>query len=359
MKVYGSRISYFTGKLETYLRYKRIAYTSLPTPYGEADMLKDKVGAVQMPIVERDDGRWMSDTTPMLLHLESEYPDKPIMPAAAAVGYIARLIEDYADEWLWRPAMHYRWSYRYDRLLASNILVDEVTGHLKLPRWLKRRLVQRRQTRHFVQRDGVTDETRAHVEQGYLNALDNMSAMLRGRRYLLGNAPSLADFGMMGPMFRHFGQDPTPQEIMRNQAPAVFAWVARMWMADRPDRPDFLSDIPEDARPMLQEICETHLEQLVANATASAKGQNLFHMTIQGCEYQNISVSRYRVWCLEQLRRRFAALPDDAKSAVRASLPFGQAEILWADQIAAKSAFNCDDHLPFGKAINVFRDGTP
>ncbi len=54
MIVYGSRISYYTGKLEAYLRYTNIAYTPLPTPYGEAKMLKEKVGAVQMPIV--DDG---------------------------------------------------------------------------------------------------------------------------------------------------------------------------------------------------------------------------------------------------------------------------------------------------------------
>ena len=58
-----------------------------------------------------------------------------------------------------------------------------------------------------------------------------MTAMLKPRPYLLGTAPSLADFGMMGPMLRHFGQDPTPVEIMRNTAPAVYEWVARVWNA--------------------------------------------------------------------------------------------------------------------------------
>ena len=73
MKVYGSRISYYTGKLECYLRYKGIAYQPLPLPYDRAEMLKQKVGAVQMPIVD-DDGTWMSDTTPILEHLEIRYP---------------------------------------------------------------------------------------------------------------------------------------------------------------------------------------------------------------------------------------------------------------------------------------------
>jgi len=81
-KVYGSRVSYYTGKLEAYLRYKGIPYQSLPTPYGESRMLVEKVGAVQMPIVERDDGRWMSDTTPILLQLERERPEPAILPGA-------------------------------------------------------------------------------------------------------------------------------------------------------------------------------------------------------------------------------------------------------------------------------------
>lgn len=359
MKVYGSRISYYTGKLEAYLRYKGIAYTALPTPYDQAKMLKEKIGAVQMPAVERDDGRWMSDSTPILLQLETEHPGRPILPASPVVIFVACLIEDYADEWLWRPAMHYRWHYRYDRLLASNILVDEVMRHLKLPRWLKRQMIQNRQIKHFVRRDGVTDSTREHVEQGYFHALDNMTAMLDSRPFLLGNAPSLADFGMMGPMFRHFGEDPTPQELMRNHAPAVYEWVARMWHAQDHGTPKFLSEVPKDAQSMLQEICETHLEQLTANAEAYAKDQDLFGMTVQGCTYQNITTSRYRVWCLEELRRRFAELSATDQATVKTLLPYDQANILWSDDMTVKSQFNSDNHLPFGKAINVFRDGTP
>jgi len=29
------------------------------------------------------------------------------------------LVEDYADEWLWRPALHYRWSYATDKHALS------------------------------------------------------------------------------------------------------------------------------------------------------------------------------------------------------------------------------------------------
>lgn len=359
MKVYGSRVSYYTGKLEAYLRYKQMPYELIGMPFGNLQHIIDNAGVVQMPVVERSDGRWMSDSTEILYQLENEKPGHPIMPKDPVVGFIAKLIEDYGDEWLWRSAMHYRWSYKYSRELISGVLVDEVTQHVRAPRFLKRRRITNRQLVHYVKRDGVNAATWNHVEQGYFRALDNMGAMLADRPFLLGDAPSLADFGMMGPMFRHFGQDPDPSEIMRSRTPLVFEWVARMWNLTMGKKPKFIAAVPDDAVPMLKEICETHLEQLTANADAYAARQKRFDMTVQGCSYSNLAVSRYRVWCLEQLRAAFAALNKSNQNKIRKLLPYDQAEILWAADIPASSDYNVGGHLPFGKAINVFTGGIP
>ena len=357
-KVYGSSVSYYTGKLEAYLRYKGIAYQALPTSYGEAKMLIEKVGAVQMPIVERDDGRWMSDTTPILLQIEQEQPVPSILPPDPVVRFIAALIEDYGDEWLWRPAMHYRWSYRRDRRFISDHLAEEVGGFSKAPHWLKRMRIAKRQFTNFVVKDGVNDATRAHADQTYLSALDAMSAVLANRPFLLGNAPSLADYGMMGPMFRHFGQDPTPAEIMRQHAPLVFEWVARMWRAEQVAEPQFLAEIPGDMAGLLRECCEAHLAQLAANAAAFGRGDTHFDVQIQGCQYTGLPVSRYRVWCLEQLRASFDELDTTSQAQAKALLPHFTAKVLWEGEVPA-SGFNEDNHLPFGKAINVYGEGTP
>ncbi|MFK8043592.1 glutathione S-transferase family protein [Congregibacter sp.] len=358
MKVYGSRISYYTGKLEAYLRYQHIAYTALPTPYADEEKLKEKVGAVQMPIVD-DHGTWMSDTTPIIEYFESQQPRRSVIPGDPVTAFIAFLIEDYADEWLWRPAMYYRWWYADDRSLASSTLTDELTGHIPAPRWIRRRMITRRQVKHYVHRDGIRGATRDHVEQTYLNALNALTAMLKQRPFLFGQAPSIADFGLMGPMFRHFGQDPTPQEIMRNHAPLVYEWVARMWLAKDQGPPEFVSSPPEDSSLLLREVCETHLVQLAENAAAFSAGKARFAMTVQGCDYQNIATSRYRVWCLEELRRRFALLTDEQKIAARKLLPHAQAEVLWDEQPSLSSGFNQSRHLPFGKGINVFEGGVP
>ena len=359
MKIYGSKVSYYTGKLEAYLRYKGIAYELL-SPFRYQKTIRMHVGANQLPIVERDDGRWMSDTTPILLQLEIEHPEPTILPANPIVDFIARLMEDYADEWLWRSAMHYRWSYPHDRELLSSIIADEIMKELPLPRFIKRRIMQRRQLGGFVRGDGVRAQTWDHVEAGYFAALEAMSTMLEKRPFLLGDAPSLADFGFMAPMLRHFGHDPTPADIMRNRAPAVWAWLARVWNA-RPSTVglDFVQAVPTDAGPMLREICETHLAQLSANGAAYAAGPGRFAMTIQGCEYIRMPVSRYRVACLEQLRETFASLSGQDQDSVRKLLPYPQAEILWSPSIPAPSGYDEAREAPFGKAINVYAKGYP
>ncbi len=359
MKVYGASVSYYTGKLETYLRYKGIAYER-GSPYEDIREIKEQVGCIQHPMVKRDDGRWMTDSTPMILQLETEHPGRSILPENPVVGFVAHFIEDYADEWLWRAAMHYRWSYDHDRELLCRILADELTPHLKLPRFLRCRMVKRRQYTGFVINDGVTPTTRGHVESGYHRILALMSAVLETRPFMLGERPSLADIGLMGPMLRHFGQDPTPAEIMRDTAPLVFEWVARMWNAGgRPDNGRFLSAIPDDLVPMLREACETHLVQLTANAEAWHKSQDRFSMTVQGCRYENLPVSRYRVYCLERLRERFAALDQTAQHAARTLLPFEPAAILWRNDVQIESGYDVERQAPFNKAINVFGDGVP
>lgn len=361
MRVYGSKISYFTGKLEAYLRFKGFAYELVPSIPHERT-LREQAGASQMPVVELDDGRWLSDSTPIIAFLETQRPEPAVYPSDPVQRFVALLVEDYADEWLWRPAMHFRWSYAHDRELLSSIIADEQTGHVPLPRWLKRRLVQRRQRRGFVVGDGVSAATWDHVEGAYRNALASLEPVFTARPFLLGETPTIADFGLMGPMLRHFGQDPTPAELMRNTAPNVAAWVARVWSATpRSTRPELVKGVPDDLAALLAEITATHLVQLRENARAFASGARRFSQTVQGCTYTDLPISRYRVWCLEVLRRELRALPVEGRSAVRSLLGGGEgdAAVLWQEEEVARSDYDPEGRAPFNRAINVYAAGVP
>ncbi len=82
-------------------------------------------------------------------------------------------------------------------------------------------------------------------------------------------------------------------------------------------------------------------------------------MSVQGCQYRHLPVSRYRVYCLERLREQFSQLPGTAQQQVKALLPYPDAGILWQDDAIARSGYDEAREAPFNLAINVYGDGVP
>lgn len=359
LRVYGAAVSYYTGKLEAYLRYKEIPYERIAMGRAERGRVAAETGAAQMPAVELADGRFLTDTTAILAWLDEHFPEPAVIPRDPLLGFVSRLVEDYADEWMWRPAMHFRWSYRTDALHLSRRIVDELLGDVPLPGALKRWAIRRRQHGGYVKGDGVTRATWDHVEGIYRRTLGQLEAIFVARPYLLGDVPSLADFGFFASMFRHFAQDPTASEIMRDRAPAVFEWQARLWNA-RASRLHgaLLPELPDDWSPILREIGEAYLPFLAANARAWQGGASRFAADVQGAPYRDVPVSQYRVWCLEQLRAHYAALPAPARDAARALLErHGAWDPLWS-VAEPDSRYDPEGRVPFrGRRVHYDNEG--
>lgn len=330
--VYGSNISYFTGKIENYFRIKGVPYAlrAMQLP-RDGRLIREKLGLFQMPVLQLGDGRWMTDSTKIIQWFETETRANPVIPPDPLQAFVCRLIEDYADEWLWRPAMHFRWHYPEGALLQSRHLADEHFGSVLLPGVLKRWFMRRRQRGGYTRGDGITRENVAGVEDIYFRTLQQLQAIFEKRPFLLGERPSLADVGMSGPFFRHFGLDPVPLEIMRERAPAVFEWVARLWNTRLEQCPgDWSTGIPDDFGPLLDEIGGSYLPYLCANVDAVAAGRKRFDAEIGGVAYRRARYSRYRVWCLQELRAHYEALPREAQMAARGLLErHGCWEPLW------------------------------
>jgi len=318
--VYGTTASYFTGKLEAYLRAKGIPY--LLQPFSESNMRRcvAHTGIVQVPQVECPDGTWLIDTTLIIEHLERVRPQPMVSPREPAVAFVSRLIEDYADEWLWRPAMHYRWSFPETARLMSAWLAEHLAER-RVPQWMKRRWWRRRQYRTFVAGDGVTAETRAAVEGSYLETLAALESIFASRPFVLGLRPTEADFGFFGPLFRHFSCDPAPARIMRERAPGVLEWVARMWNL-RPGcfAPHPLPDrLPEDLGEIFDAITSVYLPYLDANATAYANEDDYVTYQVRGVPFVE-PVKPYRVWCRDCLQRGLCELDASARAEVERAL---------------------------------------
>ncbi|MGH8455083.1 MAG: glutathione S-transferase C-terminal domain-containing protein, partial [Nevskiales bacterium] len=313
-------ISYFSGKMQAYLRYKEVPHVCEELKWrGMLNVLYPNTGLMKVPVVRTPEGEWLADTTPMIDWFEQRFAAGPVIPQDPLQAFFSRLLEDYADEWLWRPALHYRWSYAEDAQALSRRFAHTFLSDQPGPKAITALLARSRQKRIFVRGDGVTPETREHVESIYLNTLNRLEAIFRTQPFLLGGKPSLADFGFFASMFRHFSQDPTPSLIMQARAPAVFEWVGRLWNARHSTtRGDWHAPgtLPAGWLPILKDAGEAYLPYLHANARAFREGRKHFDFEVQGVTYRRLPVVEYRVWCREQLQKHYAAVPDAARAGV-------------------------------------------
>ena len=333
--LHGSNISYFTGKMENYFRVRDIPYElrSIEFP-GDRKKLEKTLGLMQFPALQLGDGNWMTDTTKIIQWFEASYPQIGLLPDDPVQRFVCLLLEDWADEWWWRPAMHYRWHYPEGAHFASRHLADELMQNVPVPGALKRLMLRKRQRGGYTTGDGITAENVAEVEVMFLRLLGQLQAIFSDRPFILGERPSLADIGLSGPFFRHFALDPVPLEIIRQQAPAVLEWVARLWNTRMEQcGGNWLPGIPKDLGPLLDDIGDAYLPYLCANVDAVAAGTPRFDVEVGGVAYHRARYSRYRVWCLQEQRSHYLALPEQAQTDVRVLLErHGCWEPLWRQQ---------------------------
>jgi glutathione S-transferase len=333
--VHGLDLSYFTGKLEAYLRAKGIPYVLSEMTTRSFRNCARATGFRQMPQVECPDGTWLTDSTLIIRHFEKVRLAPAITPRDPVVRFVSQLIEDFGDESLWRPALYYRWAFADDARLMSGRLARGMLRDVPLPFAPRRQLILRRQQGVYLRKDGVTPSTRHAIEHFYFEALTAMEAALETNPFALGARPTEADFGLFGSMFRHFFSDPTPAKIMRESAPRTLAWVARMWAIEPSqfERAAEIATVPASCRPLLRLIVETHLPYMSANADAAAAGAKTVRFVDHGAAFET-PVSPYRAWCLDELQRAFGELNAGAKSAI--------GEMLSADAAAMLSAARHD-----------------
>lgn len=320
-RVYKADMSYFSGKFEAYLRYKGVPHEAVDPDLKSINFeIYQHTGFKKVPAVRTADGLWLTDTTPMIAWLEQRYPECPVVPEGPALAFVALLLEDYGDEWLWRPSMWWRWEYPASRLAAGwrigalggfgSFVTRFLAGHYA-----------RRQRKEWLWDDGVNQSNAATVRDLYLDELDFMQAVLGQQPYLLGSHPSVADFGYFGSMFRHFGNDPDPSEVMRRRAPAVYEWTARLWNESTARLGQSQTWIWPEGRhwaPLIKRIAGDYLPYLQQNAEAWREGKVRFDFTGMSIQFPHTVTTQYRVWCREQLRKCYTDLDDADRERVNA-----------------------------------------
>jgi glutathione S-transferase len=350
-RLHGLKLSYFTGKLEAYLQAKGVAFDFVEMDTADFKACARATGIAQMPQLEGPDGTWLTDTTKIIAHFEATHEGPALSPKSPLTRFLSLVLEDYCDEWLWRPALYYRWAFTQDATLMSDTLARTMLRDVPLPLWLRKAYILHRQRRVYLREDAVTAATAPAIERLYRETLAELETIFAKRAYLFGARPCEADFGLFGPMFRHFSSDPTPAAMLREEAPHVGLWTARLW-ATRPEHiaaaPE-IGEAPEDLAPLLQRAGGAYLPYLAANAEAVRNGAPETHYIQDGILWRT-KTSPYRAGCLAALSVTFRALSSEEQSQAAARLGIDPA--VFSESNAMEAASKAFGPRPGGPVVD-------
>nr|WP_272886781.1 glutathione S-transferase N-terminal domain-containing protein [Phenylobacterium aquaticum] len=184
------KLSYFTGKLEGYLRAKGIAFRFVEMDTADFRRCARATGVAQMPQLETPDGGWLTDTTAIIAHFEEAVPEPRLHPVDTPARFLSLLMEDAFDEWLWRPALYHRWAFEEDARLMGRQIARTLLRDLPGPLALRSFIIRRRQQREYLRRDGVTLQTAPVIAALYGEVLDLLEPVLAARPSYSGLAPA-------------------------------------------------------------------------------------------------------------------------------------------------------------------------
>jgi len=326
--MYGAGFSLYSGKLRTYLRKKGIGFVEKsPSILTYKRFIVPRTGVKFIPVLHTPEDEVLQDTTAIIDALEPRFPERGVYPTTPRQHLAALLLELYGDEWLLIPAMHYRWNFPNENL---PFVYDEF-GAMAFPWFPKiiRRMLGKRigaRFQGFVPRLGITDKTRPAIETAYEQLLTDLNAHFAEHRFLLGDRPSIGDFGMIGPMYAHLYRDPYPGRLMREKAPDVAAWVERM-IAAEPAAGEFLpaDEIPDTLWPVLRRMACEQVPVLVdtewrlsewrrenPDAVEIPRVLGEHHFEIEGVFGQRM-VLPYALWRWQRPRDYYHALTGEAR----------------------------------------------
>ena len=365
--LWGTAHSFYTGKIRSYLLKKGVAFREVyPTHPQFQARIVPAVGLLVVPILETPDGQILQDTTDMIDHIETRWPEPRMIPVTPVQRAVAWLLGAFGSEGLLPAGMHYRWSYRVqqEEFLRAEFGRAAHTG----PDRAARRVAGEQLMGYFngfLPYLGVTPETAPTVEAAYLELLDALDSHFQHHPYLLGGRPSIADFGFMAPLFAHLARDPVPATLMKNVAPNVYRWTERMnapGISDGEFHGHAETYLPDDTiaatlEPVLELLFQDWGAELLANASfyndwvaanpelaaghlASAGGERKVHPTLgfvdyrwRGCAVHRASAP-HGLWHFDRAAAHARSLTGEAASRFGALLQRTGGERVMAIRLA-------------------------
>lgn len=347
--LWGTPHSLYTGKARSCLIKKGLAFLErCPSHPDYKARVRPAVGLVTFPVLETPEGQFIQDSTDIVTYLDAldnGAPGKAMTPATPVQLAVARLVDGFGLEGMLQVAMHYRWSYRDEQEL---FLQTEFGRGLYAGADREARRAAGRRVMEFFSSTlpalGITPQTIPVIEAAYAELLEALDLHFQSYPYVLGWRVSMADLGLIAPMYAHLGRDPYPTALMKKRAPNVARWVERMQLPNTPDGEyaahvaDWLPDdaIPATLEPVLALLFRDWGPQLVADAACyqqwleahpdleaghliNRSDSRLVHPTLGMVSYpwRGVQVQRasamHGLWLFQMAQSAVKAMPADAR----------------------------------------------
>jgi glutathione S-transferase len=318
---HGADVSYFSGKVRPALPQKSLWYREVIPNMKE---IVGKTGVAFIPVLMTPEGEAWQDTSTILDRLEAAHPEPPLYPMTPLQRVVAYLIELYGDEIALLPAMHYRWSFAESEQKAR---IDFALGSGN--RGPANQFADRMaQGKNML---GVSAATAPAIEAHLRELLDALCAHFEAHRFLLGDAMSLADCGLMGPFYGHLFRDAVPSRLLRESAFRVCCWIERM-NRPPPDQKGWLQGdaLAETLGPVLRTMADgvpmllDAVREIDAWADANPGAVPPRATGLYQTPYRDTKLSLlcrpYTLWMLQRPLDAYAALSAAERKRVDAAL---------------------------------------
>jgi glutathione S-transferase len=147
----------------------------------------------KLPVMDYD-GTRIPDSSHIAAFLDKRHPDKPLYPKDRQALASARMWEDWAGQSLYFYQVYFR---MLDPVSLERALDIICKGRPGWERAVLKAIFKRRYPKKLAQQ-GLARMPRAEVEQQFFLILSDLDALLSQRRWLAGDAISIADLSVVG-----------------------------------------------------------------------------------------------------------------------------------------------------------------